>query len=123
MTDTAPLYHGTVRDDLDTIEPAAAHCGPRTFAFTADGDPEYAYATPNLSDAWAYAEKAWHATGVGIPRVYRVEPLGDVEPDPQEDAHGRSRGNYEADVRSREGFTVVEEMPMPEEYGDPEDWR
>ena len=120
---TGPLYHGTVRDGLDDILPAVAHCGPRTFANTADGDPSYAYATPNLSDAWAYAEKAWHATSIGIPRVYRVEALGDVEPDPQTDAHGRSRGNYADDVRSRDGFTVVEEMPMPGEYGDPEDWR
>lgn len=121
MTDA--LYHGTVREDLDIIEPASAHGGPRTFEHTADGDPGYAYATPSLSDAWAYAEKAWHASGTGIPRVYRVEPLGDVEPDPQEDAYGRSRGNCEADVRSRDGFTVVEEMPFPEAFGDPEDWR
>lgn len=121
MTDA--LYHGTVRDGLDNILPAAVHCGPRTFAYTADGDPGYAYATPSLSDAWAYAEKAWHASGIGIPRVYRVEALGAIEPDPQEDAHGRSRGNYAADVRSRNGFAVVEEMPMPEDMGDPEDWR
>lgn len=120
---TGPLYHGTVRDGLDDILPAAAHCGPRTFAYTADGDPAYAYATPNLSDAWAYAEKAWHASGDGIPRVYRIEALGDVESDPQEDVHGRQRGNYADDVRSRHGFAVVEEMPMPDDMGDPEDWR
>jgi hypothetical protein len=124
MTDTAPaLYHGTVRDGLDVIEPATAHCGPRTFAYTADGDPGYAYATLDLADAWRYAEKAWHAMSIGIPRVYRVMALGAVEPDPQVDAYGRPRGNYAADVRSRDGFTVVEEMPMPDEYGDPEDWR
>lgn len=120
MTD---LYHGTVRDGLDTIEPASAHCGPRTFAYTADGDPDYAYATSSLDDAWRYAEKAWHATGIGIPRVYLVEPFGEVEPDPQEDAQGRSRGNYEHDLRSRDGFNVLREMPWPEEFGDPEDWR
>lgn len=119
MTDA--LYHGTVREDLDDIIPAAEHC--RGVIFASDTDPKYAYATPSLSDAWTYAEKAWHASGTGIPRVYRVEPLGDVEPDPQEDAYGRSRGNCEADVRSRDGFTVVEEMPFPEAFGDPEDWR
>jgi hypothetical protein len=25
--------------------------------------------------------------------------------------------------RAAAGFAVVEEMPMPDEYGDPEDWR
>lgn len=57
------------------------------------------------------------------PRDDRVEALGAVEPDPQEDVHGHQRGNYADDVRSRDGFAVVEEMPMPASYGDPEGWR
>ncbi len=118
---TGALYHGTTREHLDEILPAVEH--GHGVVFPHDTDQGYAYATPNLSDAWAYAEKAWHASGDGIPRVYRVEALGDVEPDPQQDAHGRQRGNFEADVRSRAGFAVVEEMPMPEHMGDPEDWR
>lgn len=118
---TGALYHGTTREHLDEILPAAAH--RLGVVFPHDTDSAYAYATPNLGDAWVYAEKAWHASGDGIPRVYLVEAIGAVEPDPQEDAHGRQRGNYAADVRSREGFTVVEEMPMPDTYGDPEDWR
>ncbi len=118
---TGPLYHGTTPEGLTAIIPAAAHGGHVTFQH--DTDRGYAYATPDLGDAWRYAEKAWHASGDGIPRVYRVEPVGDVEPDPQTDVHGRQRGNFEADVRSAHGFTVVEEMPMPDEYGDPEDWR
>lgn len=117
----AALYHGTTLAGLDDVLPAVEH--RQGVVFPSDTDAGYAYATPSLSDAWAYAEKAWHASGTGIPRVYRVEALGAVEPDPQEDAHGRPRGNFAADVRSRDGFAVVEEMPFPEEYGDPEDWR
>ena len=121
MTDVAPaLYHGTVREDLDEVTPATEHRRGVTFFET---DADYAYATPNLGDAWHYAWKAWHTWGTGIPRVYRVEPVGDVEVDPQKDARGNLRGNLADDVRSRDGFTVVEEMPFPEEHGDPEEWR
>jgi hypothetical protein len=119
---TGALYHGTTRENLTAVTPAAEHGGHVSFQH--DTDVAYAYATPNLADAWIYAEKAWHASSSGIPRVYRVEAVGDVEPDPQERADGSHRGNYEADVRSRAGFTVVEEMPWPDYFiGSPGDWR
>lgn len=114
-------YHGTVDEDLDDIQPANQHGGRVTFR--SDTDPDYAYVTTNPRDAWNYAEKAWHSTGYGVPRVYRVRATGPVEVDPSHDEHGHSRSNYENDWRSRHPFEVQEELPMPEEMGEQEDWR
>jgi hypothetical protein len=115
------FFHGTVRAHLNEILPGSVH--GRGVIFPHDTDPSRAYATTNESDAWNYAEKAWHASGSGIPRVYHVEPLGHHEPDPQTDEHGRRRGNWANDYRSTVGWRVVRERPMPEDLGKPEDWR
>lgn len=116
-------YHGTVIKGLKEILPGTVHKGP--VIFRSDTDPSFAYATPDVSNAWSYAEKAWNATDIipSVPRVYRVRAVGPVEPDPTVDRHGRQRSNYDTDVRSRWKFVVIEEVPMPEEYGSPEDWR
>jgi hypothetical protein len=113
-------YHGTTTEGLGNVQPAAKHGG--SVAFPHDTDKNYAYATPNEDDAWHYAEKTWNATASGIPRVYKVQPSGPVEPDPQYGPHG-SRGNFESDVRSRHQFKVIGEIPMPEHMGEPEEWR
>lgn len=112
-------YHGTTVPHLRFVRPAGP-CGRVTFP--SDTDRRYAYATTSVEDAWFYAEKAWGARSTGIPRVYEVEPTGPVEDDPTEDERGYPRSNFASDVRSREGWAVKREIPMPESMGDPEDW-
>lgn len=115
------FFHGTVRAGLRSIQPAEQH--GKGVVFPHDTDTGHAYAASSEADAWNYAEKAWHASGTGIPRVYEVEPKGAYEPDPQTDAAGRMRGNLAGDVRSKAGFKVKRQLPMPEDMGEPKDWR
>lgn len=123
------FYHGTVQSlqPGDHVLPAHEHGG--AVMFPHDTDHAYAYATPHEDNAWDYAERAWQSAGLdhphfgNPPKVYRVRSLGDHEPDPTHDATGRQRGNFDTDVRSKHGFEVMEEMPMPEHMGEPEEWR
>lgn len=115
------FYHGTTREGLSTVTPADHH-GEKVM-FPHDTDHGHAYASSNEDDAWGYAEKAWNASSTGVPRVYEVKPTGTHEKDPATDHMGRSRGNFEGDVRSKDGFRVVREMPMPEHMGPQEDWK
>jgi rifampin ADP-ribosylating transferase len=115
-------YHGTYAEGLGEIQPATQH--GRAVTFNSDTDPDFAYATARPEDAWQYAQKSydWNVNRMPrgpfpVPRVYEVEPVGDVEEDPQ------GRGNYEGDVRSRRPFRVVREVPMPEDVGTPDDYR
>lgn len=124
-TKTPPkYYHGTVHENLTHVHPATKHGGPVSFA--SDTDKDYAYASTSHDDAWNYAQKVWAGDDHGRrPRVYEVKPIGGhkhVEVDPQFDDHGRSRGNYAQDFRSKRGWKVVREMPMPDHMGDPEEW-
>jgi hypothetical protein len=123
--DTAPpekakpriYYHGTTVPDVTHILPANRHSGGVMFPHVTSA--EHAYATRSKSAAWDYAEKAWNVTG-GQPRVYQVRPMhGDhshVEQDPSHDEYGQSRGNNEADHRSRVGWEVVRELKTPKHY-------
>lgn len=115
------FFHGTTQSGLKKIAPANEHRRPVVFA--SDTDKRFAYATGDESNAWVYAEKAWHAGNTGVPRVYEVAPLGDVEKDPPIDEHGRSRSVYDTDVRSHKGFRVLREVKMPEDMGVPDDWK
>jgi rifampin ADP-ribosylating transferase len=114
-------FHGTVSRFRrgDVILPSAVT--RRSPTFPADTDTNFAYATADRSNAAAYAEKAWNTQERGVPRVYRVEPLGGVEEDPQYGPDGH-RGNYEGDVRSKAGFRVMSEHRLPE-FADEDDWR
>lgn len=121
-------FHGTARAGLTEITPAAQH--GRGVTFASDTDHGHAYATTSEDHAWDYASKshdwAMNSARPGqhfVPRVYQVEPLGEHEPDPSHDEHGRSRGNNSTDVRSPHGFRVVRELPLPRHMGTPEDWR
>lgn len=123
-------YHGTHVPGVTHILPADHHGKPVLYDET---DSRYAYATPNLSDAWDYAtDAAAHAKDTGHPhtrpRVYAVTPIGGhrhVEVDPEYDEHGGWRGNNPDDKRSKKGFKVVKEMKAPphvrKEHPD-EDW-
>lgn len=112
---TAELYPG------DRIEPTSVTGEYPTFPNMSDS--RYAYATRSESDAWHYAELAWHESGAGIPHVYEVRPAGRHSKDPSRDRQGHSRDNFENDRRSKEGWDYVREVPMPEHMGEPEDWR
>jgi hypothetical protein len=102
----APRYfHGSTHPDLEEIRPNHGTSG--NFGhFT--HEPGYAYATGE-DTARHYADRAAGAYG-GRSHVYEVTPRGPVEKDPQRDAHGNLRGNFEDDVRSRHGFQVLGEQ-------------
>lgn len=115
-------FHGTVSRFRrgDVILPSAVT--RRSPNFPSETDTDFAYATTDRSNAADYAEKAWSAQSKGSPRVYRVEPLGSVEEDPQYGPDGHHRGNWETDVRSKAGFRVMSEHRLPE-FADEDDWR
>ncbi len=110
-------YHGSTTEDLEHIHPNHGTNG-NFGAFT--HEPGYAYATGRKS-AEHYADHASMAYG-GRSHVYQVEPRGPVEKDPQWDARGNLRGNYDDDVRSKHGFSVMGEEDLghndPDEYED-----
>lgn len=114
------FYHGTTAEgDLDQILPASQ--SGAGVIYQHQTDPDYAYATTNKNDAWHWAEMAHHNTG-GHPRVFKVRRRGPVEPDVPYDRSGNSRSISDTDVRSRHGFDVIGEEPMPRHmrhmYGD-----
>jgi hypothetical protein len=118
------FYHGTTVPNVKKILPANAHKGH--VVFPGDTSLEHAYATTKHDDAWDYAEKAWSGDPhQRRPRVYEVKPIGGlkhVEEDPRFTESGRTRSNNANDYRSKKGWHVVREVPMPEHMGDPEDW-
>lgn len=118
------FFHGTVSElkEGDSVLPASQ--SGRKVVHRSMTDPEYAYATETPEAAWHYAELTWNHAESGHPRVYRVVPLGEHEEDPQVDSRGQVRGGvFEGDRRSKHGWKVEEELPMPERMGRPEDWR
>lgn len=127
--DTGEYFHGTITsfEPGDRITPAEQHSQRVNFPNVTDRG--HAYATSDEDNAWHYAEKVWDAAPThhphfgNPPKVYRVRPLGPVEADPSHDEHGQSRDNFAGDVRSKHGFEVLHEVPMPEHMGEPEDWR
>jgi hypothetical protein len=106
------FFHGSSTEGLTEITPRGAQR-----YFHSDHPGTHAFATTSESDAWDYAEKAWNHADKGIPRVYRVEPKGEVEKDPH---YQNTEGTWH---RSKHGFRVVGEVPMPEHMGPAEDWR
>lgn len=119
------LYHGTTHehrgDDPDGDYTPLTHISPGTEAGKAPthgggvSDPSYAYATKDPHVAWHYADhRAKYGPG-GIPHVYRVTPHKpeDVEEDPSHTGDGFTRGNFSGDMRSKSGFKVLDEVPMP----------
>lgn len=117
-------YHGTNVKNVTHILPAA-HLGKE--GLYPETDPNYAYATTNLEDAWDHAGNA--ASEGTRPRVYQVRPIGGhkhVEKDPNYYPDGSYRGGVmSGDHRSPNGFEVVREMKAPKSvrqwYSD-EDW-
>ncbi|WP_428957945.1 NAD(+)--rifampin ADP-ribosyltransferase [Streptomyces sp. cg35] len=108
--EAAPRYfHGTTAEDLEQVHPN--HGSRGNFGSNLGiHEPGYAYAT-GRSSAESYADQAAMTHG-GRAHVYEVHPNGPVEKDPSHDVHGRSRGNYSDDVRSRHGFTVIGEVDL-----------
>ena len=105
MTDVPVYYHGSKADLAvgDLIEPGyASNFGQRNQA-------RFVYLTATLDAAIWGAELA---VGEGRGRIYIVEPLGEIEDDPNL-TNQRYPGNPTLSYRSRQAFRVV---------GEVEDW-
>jgi hypothetical protein len=115
------FFHGTTQAGLKHVKPAVKHGGAVVHPET---DKSFAYATNDEATAWAYADDAYHRAdgNSGPPRVYSVVPQGAHEKDPSHDDAGRSRGNFEGDIRSQKGFRVLKELEMPDDMGMRKDW-
>jgi rifampin ADP-ribosylating transferase len=102
VDDPGPFFHGT-RADLqpgDLLTPGwASNYGSRRPA-------NHTYVTASDAGAPLAAALAW---GEGRPRVYRVEPLGTIEDDPNV-TDKRFPGNPTRSYRTREPVRVVEEV-------------
>ena len=100
--DSGPFYHGT-RASLkpgDLLEPGyGSNFGERRKA-------NYVYLTATLDAATSGAELA---AGEGPGRIYRVEPTGPVENDPNV-TDKRFPGNPSRSYRTREPLRVVGEI-------------
>jgi hypothetical protein len=89
---------------------------------TADVNSEYAFATPNLHDAFRYAHKAKESgnRNSGRPGVYRVQPTGPVQIDP-EDEDARAGYSEGADAfQSKHPFKVLSKVQFSDAQ---EAWR
>lgn len=109
-------YHGTRHpfNEGEHITPAGAAQFPN-YAETdseyvhVSTDPGHAHKFAGISDRFQ-AERRGHEMGLGpkanySPKVYRVAPLGQVEPD--EDAGLDFEGAEETSFRSQHGFRVL----------------
>lgn len=120
-TVAGPFYHVTMAQ-LEPGDVIAPGKGPSPFEGATD--PEYAYAADaSWLDHWKFEIADWAAGFLDEYRpewvyVYRVEPVGEYEPDPN---FGSRPGN----VRSREGWRIValeEKVELPDDsvYGSKE---
>lgn len=99
--DSGPFYHGTKADlsSGDLLEPGySSNFGERTKA-------NYVYLTATLDAATWGAELA---VGEGAGRIYRVEPAGPLEDDPNL-TDKRFPGNPTRSYRTREPSRVLGE--------------
>lgn len=110
-------FHGTTYGfkEGDEILPPSLR-DPNIKPLYEETDKDAAYASVDPERAWFWAESAWHKAQHDNPRprVFGVEPLGKV----LDDLHSQS----DDDVRTREGWRVRGEVPMPTEVGTPEEW-
>jgi hypothetical protein len=100
--DAGPFFHGTKADLRagDTIEPGyRSNFGERRTA-------NYVYLTATLDAATWGAELA---TGDGPGRIYRVEPTGPIENDPNL-TDQRFPGNPTRSYRTQQPLRVVDEV-------------
>lgn len=116
MSRNEEFFHGTVHhlNVGDSVLPAAAGGAPTIHG---ESDPRFSYATTQQGDAWEYAAMAHEQTEgeEGPPRVYRVSPLGRHSKDPEYTVEARPehRGNFGNDRRSKAGWRVESEQPLP----------
>jgi hypothetical protein len=107
------FFHGTAHSfkEGDEILPPSLR-GSNIPPLYSETDPDAAYASTHPTQALFWADSA-AATRGDRPRVYGVEPLGKV----LEDLHSLS----DDDVRTREGWRVLGEVPIEEIPTDNED--
>ena len=102
VSDAGPFFHGTKADlrPGDAIEPGfSSNFGERRTA-------NFVYLTATMDAATWGAELA---TGDGPGRIYRVEPTGPIEDDPNL-TDKRFPGNPTKSYRTRQPLRVVEEI-------------
>jgi hypothetical protein len=73
------------------------------------GAGEYSFFTGNKANADYYAHRTAHLHG-GEPRVYEIQPHGDVEPDPDDTA------DWAASFRTPGHLEVKREVPFDSEW-------
>jgi len=102
VQDPGPFFHGTKADLRvgDVLEPG------RTSNFGTRRAAHFVYLTATLDAATWGAELA---VGEGRGRIYRVEPLGPIENDPNL-TDQRFPGNPTRSYRTRHGVRVVDEV-------------
>jgi rifampin ADP-ribosylating transferase len=101
-SDPGPFYHGTKADLApgDLLEPGfSSNYGQRTKA-------NFVYLTATLDAATWGAELG---AGEGPGRIYRVEPTGPIENDPNL-TDQRFPGNPTRSYRTREPLRIIEEV-------------
>lgn len=105
------LYHGTSTAGLTHITPAIGHAGLEYAKHhSPEADHHFAYATANLAEATHYA-RGHAAAHDAEPLVYRVRPMGHLEPDPPHNPADHLKLNERcADVRCADGFAVEHTM-------------
>jgi len=108
VTDDGPFYHGTKADlhHGDLLEPGfSSNYGERRQA-------NFVYLTATLDAAIWGAELS---VGQGRGRIYRVEPTGPIENDPNL-TDQRFPGNPTRSYRTRHGLRVLDEVTQWEAH-------
>jgi rifampin ADP-ribosylating transferase len=105
-TDPGPFYHGTVA----ALRPGDAFTAGRPSNYRPEIVMNHVYFTARRDGAGLAAEVAAELVGGGaVPRVYRVEPTGPFEDDPNV-TDRKFPGNPTRSFRSRDPLRVVEEV-------------
>ncbi len=104
--DDGPFFHGTVAD----LRPGDLLTAGRPSNYRPEVVMNHVYCTAVLDGAGLAAEVAAVLAGTGAaPRVYRVEPTGPLEDDPNV-TDKKLPGNPTRSYRSREPLRVLEEV-------------
>lgn len=100
-----PLYHGTAA----SLRPGDLLTPGRRSNYRADVVMRHVYVTSRPDGAGLAAELAVELSGSGEPHVYRVEPTGAIEDDPNV-TDKKFPGNPTRSYRSTEPFRVLDEI-------------
>lgn len=102
MTDPGPFFHGTKAE----LQPGDVIAAGYTSNFGSRRVANHVYITATMDAAIWGAELA---VGDGPGRIYRVEPTGPIEDDPNL-TNTRFEGNPTRSYRTREPVRIIEEV-------------